>query len=75
MAKSMKAIPIDSSTALKGQQRQIADLAFDYWQARFGMRYGPPEEDLYRAAREVTVRTLQARNSTAGLFLVPRSGS
>jgi hypothetical protein len=74
MAKSMKAIPIYSGTALKGQQRQIADLAFEYWQARFGVRDGSPEDDLFRAEREVTGRSARAGN-TARLFLVPRSSS
>jgi hypothetical protein len=71
----MKAIPIYSGISLKGQQRQIADLAFEYWQDRFGVRYGSPEEDLFRAEREVTARSSKAQNTTAGLFLVPRPGS
>jgi hypothetical protein len=75
VAKSMKAIPIYTGTALKGQQRQIADLAFEYWQARFGVRYGSPEEDLFRAEREVVARSSKARNTSVRLFLVPRSGS
>jgi hypothetical protein len=73
-AKSMKVIPICSDTILKRRQQEVVDLAFEYWLARFGVRYGFPEEDLWRAEREVAARSSRARGRTARIFLVRGSG-
>jgi len=56
------------------KQREIADLAFEFWLAR-GFHGGSPEEDLLRAEREMKARTQRIRKTTARLFLVPRPGS
>ncbi len=55
---------------MREQQREIAELAYEYWLARFGVQYGPPEEDLFKAQREVMARISRLRITTAGLFLV-----
>lgn len=56
MANTMKVIPIRSGGSVADRQWEIAQLAFDYWLARFGLRYGSPEDDFYRARREVMMR-------------------
>ena len=40
------------------KQQEIADLAFEFWLAR-GFRNGSPAEDLFRAEREVKMRSLK----------------
>lgn len=56
------------------RQREIVELAFGYWLARFGVLEGSPENDFYRAQREVTAGSAKSRNSTPGLFLVRTPG-
>ena len=69
-ANSVKEITIHQDILLTEQQREIVELAFEYWLARLGVLEGSPEEDLYRAEREVMASSSKSRNSTAGLFLV-----
>ena len=56
------------------RQREIADLAFKFWLAR-GFQGGSPEEDLFRAEREISAGTGVAKRQAARLFLVPKPGS
>ena len=72
MANRMKVIPICRDAHLRERHREIVNLAFEYWLARFGVRYGSPEDDFYRAHREVMASS-KVRQSDAGL-LVPRPG-
>jgi hypothetical protein len=57
-----------------GEQWEIADLAFEFWLAR-GFQGGSPEEDLFRAERELRARTARAERTAARLFLVPKPAS
>jgi hypothetical protein len=54
-------------------QREIADLAFEFWLER-AFRDGSPEEDLYRATRIVRTRTPKRTYGSARLFLVRKPG-
>jgi hypothetical protein len=58
-----KVIPFPSRNSVT---QQIAELAFAYWQERFGIRDGSRREDLLRAHREVSCGMRRER-----LFLVP----
>jgi len=69
----MKVIPIRPKIGVDDRHDEMADQAFNYWLARFGLRYGSPEEDLARAEREVTGRTTKPQSTRPGLFLVQRS--
>ncbi len=46
-----KVIPINRF--ITKRQHAIADLAYEYWQARFGVQYGAPEDDLAKAQRDL----------------------
>jgi len=54
-------------------QREIAELAFEFWRAR-KFRNGSPEEDLFRARREVCERTEKQNIKVNGLFLLRKPG-
>ncbi len=54
-------------------QIEIAELAFEFWRAR-RFRNGSPEEDLFRARREVYERTERQNMNVGGLFLVRKPG-
>jgi hypothetical protein len=71
----MKVIPIRPKTGVSDRHDEVADQAFDYWLARFGVSYGSPEDDLARAERELTGWIPKPQRTTAGLFVVPRSRS
>jgi hypothetical protein len=75
MANSMKVISIRSGRSMTEQQEEIVELAFENWLARFGVLEGSPEDDFYRAQREVMARSSRSRGTSAGLFLVVRSRS
>jgi hypothetical protein len=75
MARNMRVIPIRSYPPISDQQREIAGLAYEYWLARFGVLEGSPEDDFYRAQREVMARHSRPRTTAAVLFLVRRSDS
>ena len=68
----VKVIPIRSRTGLTGDQLEMVELAYAYWLERFGVRYGSPEEDFYRAAREVGLWGVASNEATDGPFLVRR---
>jgi hypothetical protein len=72
---SMKVIPIRRDSFVSEGRGEVAELAYELWLARFGMCYGPPEDDLARAHRELTGRTSNSRSPITRLFLVRRSGS
>ena len=57
------------------EQREIVELAFENWLARFCVLEGSPEDDYYRAHREVTSRQSGLRGTAPGLVLVGRFGS
>ena len=61
---SAKVIPFPSQNPVT---REIEELAFAYWEERFGIRDGSPREDLIRAQIEVC-REMRRE----GLFLVPQ---
>ena len=54
------------------QHHEIVELAFVYWLERFGIHEGSPEEDLFRAHRDVMERRALPK-IPAGLYLVRRS--
>ena len=72
--KAMKVIRIRREFFLTPQQREIVELAFAYWLSRFGVVEGSPEDDFYRAQREVMARSSKFQHSTPGLFLVRTPG-
>ena len=72
MANSRKVIRIRRDLFLTEQQREIVQLAFDYWRASFGLLEGSAEDHFYRAQREVMTRKSGPRPSMARPFLVPR---
>ena len=55
------------------RQKEVADLAYEFWRAR-RFRNGSPEEDLLRADRELRKR-VEAPKIQMGLFLVRKPGS
>lgn len=63
-----KVIPIRPYIRLSGEQREIADLAFEFW---VESRFRRPEESLLRAVLEVTCR--EGNHARPGLFLVPKT--
>ena len=71
----MKVIPIRRDYFVSEGHREVAELAFEFWLARFGVCYGPPEDDLARAHRELMAIRSKSRSPIARLFLVRRSGS
>jgi len=75
VASNVKVIPICSGTPMSERQREIAELAYEYWLARFGVLEGSPEDDFYRAQRVVMTKRSKLRTATAVLFLARRSGS
>ena len=75
MANSVKAIPIRSARSMQAQQQEIVELAFEHWLARFGLLEGSPEDDFYRAQREVMARRSRSRDTAARLFVVGRADS
>jgi len=75
MANSMGVIPIRSGRSMTEQQHEIAELAFENWLTRFCVLEGSPEDDFYRAQREVMARRSPSPDMAPGLFLVRRSSS
>ena len=71
MPDSRKVIRIRRDLFLTQQQREVVQLAFDYWRASFGLLEGSPEDHFYRARREVMTTRSGARSSMARPFLVP----
>ena len=67
----MKVIPIPSRTSMTKQEQEIVDLAFENWLERLGVLDGSPEDDFYRAEREV----MGTNRRKAVLFLVNKSSS
>jgi hypothetical protein len=55
------------------RQKKVADLAYDYWRAR-RFRNGSPEEDLFRADRELRERVETPKVKMGRLFLVRKPG-
>jgi len=74
MAGGTKVIPFVRGMFVTKRQREIVDLAFEYWLARFGVEEGSPEDDFYRAQREVTARRSKSRSSMTGLIVMRGSG-
>jgi hypothetical protein len=70
----MEVIPIRPRTGMSDQHDEIANQAFNYWFARFGVSYGSPEDDLARAEWELTGRTAKPQRTTRQ-FLLPGSRS
>lgn len=66
----LKVIPIRAEPALSKEQREIADLAYEFWTARCFRRHGSPEESLLQAVLEMSFR--HGSPSRAGLFIVPK---
>jgi hypothetical protein len=54
-------------------QKEIAQLAFNFWRAR-RFRNGWPEEDSIRALRDMGKRTERQKTKVGGLFLVRKPG-
>lgn len=75
MARNMRVMSIRSGTPMSEQQCEIAELAYEYWLARFGVLEGSPEEHFYRAQRDVMMKCSKPGTKTAGLPLVRQSGS
>lgn len=65
-ANSVKVVTIREDIFLTELQREIAELAFEYWLARFGVQGGSPEDDFHRAEREVMARTSKSRTRRQG---------
>ena len=64
-------IAIGPDACVCKEQKEIADLAYEFWLTRCFRRNGSPEESFFSAVLEVTF--CQQRHSTrARLFLVPR---
>jgi|GEM_PF-3092284 hypothetical protein len=55
------------------RQKEIAELAYEFWRAR-KFRNGSPEDDLFRADRELRERTETPKMKIGGLFLVRKPG-
>ena len=70
--RTLKLLPPPSQISSPAPRHEIADLAFLYWLERFGIQEGSPEEDLFRAYRDVVEKTASPR-IPAGLFLVCRN--
>lgn len=75
MANSMKVVPIRSARSMKAQKQEVVELAFHNWLARLGVLEGSPEDDFYRAHREVMANSSRPRGTAAVVFLVGRSGA
>ena len=71
MPDSRKVIYIRRDLFLTQQQREVVQLAFDYWRASFGLLEGSPEDHFYRARREVIAKRSKPRASMPRPFLVP----
>ncbi len=56
------------------EQREIAELAYQFWLARC-FRNASPQDALLRAEREVRGRRLASRGGAAGPFVVRKPGS
>jgi hypothetical protein len=55
------------------RQKEVAELAYEFWQAR-RFRNGSPEEDLWRAHRELRERAEVPKMKMGTLFLVRKPG-
>jgi hypothetical protein len=56
------------------RQREVAELAYEFWRAR-RFRNGSPEEDLLRADRELREKVETPKVKMGRLFLVRKPGS
>jgi hypothetical protein len=56
------------------RQKELADLAYEFWRAR-RFRNGSPEEDLLRADRELRERAEAPKMRMGRLFLIRKPGS
>ena len=70
--RTLKLLPPPSQTSSPAPRHEIAELAFLYWLERLGIQEGSPEEDLFRAYRDVVERRASPR-IPPGLFLVRRN--
>ncbi len=68
-----KVVSISAYRPVSGEQREIAELAYQIWLARC-FRNASPEDALLRAEREVRGRR-SGYGETAGLFLVRKPGT
>jgi hypothetical protein len=68
----MKLIHMSREVLLTKWQREVVELAFEYWLERFGVLEGTPGDDFHRPQRDVMARISKSQNGSVGLFLVPR---
>jgi hypothetical protein len=67
----MKVVHLRRDMSLTVRQREIVELTFQYWLAKFGVQYGSLVADFYRACAEV-IASSETRTSKAGLFLAAK---